>query len=147
MVTSIHLSAQIDHLVVAAASQAEGVQWCESALGITPGPGGEHALMGTHNRVFTLASAAFPQAYFEIIAIHSGAACARSAGTKRWFDLDNPDLQEQLRKTGPRLIHFVARSAVRAATSVGASFTARPAGVADRCACRWPALIQRRDHT
>lgn len=111
MVTSMHLSAQIDHLVVAAASLAEGVQWCESALGITPGPGGEHALMGTHNRIFTLASAAFSQAYFEIIAIHSGAACAHSAGAKRWFDLDNPDLQRQLRNTGPRLVHFVARSA------------------------------------
>lgn len=107
----MHLSAQIDHLVVAAASLAEGVQWCESALGITPGPGGEHALMGTHNRIFTLASAAFSQAYFEIIAIHSGAACARSTGAKRWFDLDNPDLQRQLRNTGPRLVHFVARSA------------------------------------
>ncbi|MHB1198447.1 MAG: VOC family protein [Polaromonas sp.] len=102
---------QVDHLVIAAASLDEGVQWCESTLGITPGPGGEHALMGTHNRVFTLASAAFAQAYFEIIAIHSGAACARPVGAKRWFDLDNPDLQQQLRKTGPRLVHFVARSA------------------------------------
>ncbi len=118
------LQAQVDHLVIAAASLAEGVQWCESALGITPGPGGEHALMGTHNRVFTLASAAFPQAYFEIIAIHSGASYARSTWAKRWFDLDNPDLQEQLRKTGPRLIHFVARSAnvqagVRALAGLG----------------------------
>ncbi len=124
MANSMQPSAQIDHLVVAAASLAEGVQWCESVLGITPGPGGEHALMGTHNRVFTLASAAFAQAYFEIIAIHPGAAYARSTWAKRWFDLDSPDLQEQLRITGPRLIHFVARSAdvqadVRALAALG----------------------------
>ncbi len=111
MATAMQPSAQVDHLVVAATSLDEGVQWCESTLGITPGPGGEHLLMGTHNRVFTLASAAFPQAYFEIIAIHSGAACARSTGAKRWFDLDNPDLQRQLRSAGPRLVHFVARGA------------------------------------
>src|SRR5665647_2463566 len=112
------LQAQIDHLVVAAASLDEGVQWCESALGITPGPGGEHVLMGTHNRVFTLASAAFPQAYVEIIAIHSGASYARSTLAKRWFYLDNPELQRHLPKAGPRLIHFVARSA-----SVPVSYT------------------------
>lgn len=120
----MHLSARIDHLVVAAASLAEGVQWCESVLGITPGPGGEHALMGTHNRVFLVASPAFPQAYLEIIAIHSGANYARSHWTKRWFDLDNRDLQRQLGKTGPQLIHFVVRTAqvqagVRALAGLG----------------------------
>ena len=36
---------------------------------ITPGSGGRHALMGTHNRVFAIGSEAFPRAYFEIIAI------------------------------------------------------------------------------
>jgi hypothetical protein len=39
--------------VVVAASLEQGVQWCERVLGITPGPGGEHALMGTHNRLFS----------------------------------------------------------------------------------------------
>lgn len=28
----------LDHLVVAAASLAQGVQWCETTLGVTPGP-------------------------------------------------------------------------------------------------------------
>lgn len=98
----------IDHLVVLAASLDEGVQWCENMLGITPGPGGEHALMGTHNRLFTLASPAFPAAYLEIIAIHSGAPCARPTGAKRWFDMDDRELQRQLDSTGPQLAHFVA---------------------------------------
>ncbi|MEY4341937.1 MAG: hypothetical protein RL541_1441, partial [Pseudomonadota bacterium] len=46
------MPAYIDHLVVAASSLAQGVAWCEDQLGITPGPGGEHALFGTHNRLF-----------------------------------------------------------------------------------------------
>ena len=31
---------QLDHLVVGAASLAQGVAWCENTLGVTPGPGG-----------------------------------------------------------------------------------------------------------
>ena len=113
------LACRIDHLVVLAASLDEGVQWCESRLGITPGPGGEHALMGTHNRLLTLASPAFPAAYLEIIAIHSGAPCDRPAGEKRWFDMDDRELQLHLSKTGPQLAHFVA-SMPRAAAGVRA---------------------------
>ena len=111
MTTAPPLASRIDHLVVAAASLAEGVEWCEKKLGITPGPGGEHPLMGTHNRLFLIASSAFPLVYLEIIAIHSGAAYARSTGARRWFDLDDPELQAQLKKSGPRLVHFVARTA------------------------------------
>ena len=119
MTTAPPLASHIDHLVVAAASLSEGVQWCEKTLGITPGPGGEHPLMGTHNRLFLIASPTFPLAYLEIIAIHSGASCARPVGAKRWFDLDDPELQAQLTQSGPRLIHFVARTA-RADSAVGA---------------------------
>ncbi|MGA8784255.1 MAG: VOC family protein [Polaromonas sp.] len=104
------LASQVDHLVVVASHLEEGVQWCERVLGITPGPGGEHALMGTHNRLLTVASPQFPLAYLEIIAIHSGAPCARAAGARRWFDLDDPELQLQLEENGPQLAHFVART-------------------------------------
>ena len=122
MTTAPPLASQIDHLVVAAASLSEGVQWCEKTLGITPGPGGEHPLMGTHNRLVLIASPTFPLAYLEIIAIHSGAACARSTGARRWFDLDDPELQAQLVQSGPRLVHFVARTAraARVDMAVGA---------------------------
>ena len=111
MTTAPPLASHIDHLVVAAASLDEGVQWCEKTLGTTPGPGGEHPLMGTHNRLVSVASPTFPLAYLEIIAIHSGAACARSTGAGRWFDLDDRELQAHLTQSGPRLIHFVARTA------------------------------------
>ena len=113
------MTAQIDHLVVAASTLDEGVAWCERALGITPGPGGEHPLMGTHNRLFSIASPAHPKTYFEIIAINKEAACARIIGARRWFDLDNEVLQKHLRQSGPQLHHFVA-STQRAAAAVQA---------------------------
>ena len=102
------LSSRVDHLVVAAASLQQGVQWCEATLGITPGPGGEHPLMGTHNRLFSIASPGFPDAYFEIIAIQPGASCTRPAGARRWFDLDDGVLHAHLLSHGPQLVHFVA---------------------------------------
>lgn len=105
------VSSRVDHLVVAAASLGQGVQWCEATLGITPGPGGEHPLMGTHNRLFKIASAAFPDAYLEIIAIKPDAPCTRPAGAKRWFDLDDVLLHARLLSHGPHLVHFVASTA------------------------------------
>ncbi len=102
------MTAQVDHLVVAAATLQEGVAWCERTLGITPGPGGEHPLMGAHNRLFSIAAAQYPSAYFEIIAINKEAVGTRIQGAKRWFDLENEDLQLNLKQNGPHLIHFVA---------------------------------------
>jgi hypothetical protein len=93
----------VDHLVVAAASLEEGVRWCEATLGITPGPGGKHALMSTHNRLFVIAGDGFPDAYFEIIAIDPEVP---PPGRARWFGLDAIDLA-----AGPRLVHWVGRTA------------------------------------
>ncbi len=101
-------AAHIDHLVVAAASLAEGVAWCEATLGVTPGPGGAHALFGTHNRLLRLHSAAHPKAYLEIIAIDPAATPTRPAPLRRWFDLDEPTLRQRLQREGPHLVHWVA---------------------------------------
>jgi hypothetical protein len=92
----------LDHLVVAAASLDEGMRWCELTFGIAPGPGGRHALMGTHNRLFSIAGSDFPDAYFEIIAIDPDAP---PPGRVRWFGIDAIDLSG-----GPRLVHWVART-------------------------------------
>lgn len=101
-------AAQLDHIVIAAASLAEGVAWCEATLGVTPGPGGEHALFGTHNRLLKLDSPSAPHAYLEIIAINPRATPARGAPHQRWFDLDDAALRDALRDQGPQLIHWVA---------------------------------------
>ena len=75
--------------------------------------------MGTHNQLLSVASPIFPLVYLEIIAIHSGASYERSTWARRWFDLDDPELQTHLTKSGPRLIHFVA-STTRADAGVRA---------------------------
>ncbi|TAM52986.1 MAG: VOC family protein [Burkholderiaceae bacterium] len=103
------MSAAIDHLVVMAASLEDGVAWCEARLGVTPGPGGEHPLMGTHNRVLSLASPGFACAYLEIIAVNPGATHERPTGASRWFDMDDAALRERVAQHGPQLIHWVAR--------------------------------------
>jgi hypothetical protein len=99
----------LDHLVVVAHTLTDGVAWCERTLGVTPGPGGEHPLMGTHNRLLAIHSDAFPAAYLEIIAINSGAIRPSSTSVRRWFDMDNPELQHAIQGNGPQLVHWVAR--------------------------------------
>lgn len=105
MASAAALTARVDHLVIAAHSLAQGVAWCQAVLGVEPGPGGEHVLMGTHNRLLALKDGAHPMAYLEIIAINPQAP---APGRRRWYDLDDPTLQAALREA-PRLVHFVAQ--------------------------------------
>ena len=100
--------AKLDHLVIMANSLDDGVDWCEATLGVTPGPGGEHPLMGTHNRLLRIDSAAFPGAYLELIAINSEATHAHGTGARRWFDMDNAPIRARVAQNGPQLIHWVA---------------------------------------
>ena len=100
--------AKLDHLVIMANSLVEGVAWCAATLGVTPGPGGEHPLMGTHNRLLRIDSAAFPSAYLELIAINSEATYAYGTRATRWFDMDNTQIRARVAQNGPQLIHWVA---------------------------------------
>ncbi len=75
---------RFDHFAILARSLDEGCEWVSKHLGVDPVPGGEHPLMGTHNRLLSLG----PKAYLEVIAINPAAP---SPGRPRWFDLDNFD--------------------------------------------------------
>jgi hypothetical protein len=108
MSTDTRISA-IDHLVIAAATLADGVAWCEQTLGVSPGPGGAHPLFGTHNRLLRLHTDAGQACYLEIIAIDPTATPQRAAPLARWFDLDQPELRARLREQGPQLVHWVLR--------------------------------------
>jgi hypothetical protein len=101
-------AAQIDHLVIVADTLANGVKWCEETLGVTPGPGGEHKLMGTHNRLVRIATVDFPRAYLEIIAINPVAPTPDPIRAGRWFDMDSPAMRKAVAEQGPRLVHFAA---------------------------------------
>lgn len=105
------MKARLDHLVIAAATLDQGVQWCEATFGVLPGPGGAHSLMGTHNRLMKIGAADSPRLYLEVIAIDPAAASQRNPMRQRWFDLDDAALQATLEREGPRLVHFVAEVA------------------------------------
>src|SRR6478752_9658695 len=99
------MSTRVDHLVVGAASLDEGVAWCEATLGVVPDAGGEHPLMGTHNRLLRIATVDYPRTYLEIIAAQPGKEPKQG---QRWFDLDAEAVRDSLRRGGPRLLHYVA---------------------------------------
>lgn len=103
------MKSQIDHLVIIAHTLEQGVAWCEATLGVTPGPGGEHAQFGTHNRLLKVATPTHPLAYLEIIAMDPGAKKSGDAQAVRWFDMDDAALQAAV-AVEPRLVHFVAQT-------------------------------------
>lgn len=92
----------LDHIVVAAQTLEHGCDHVEQALGVRPVPGGKHLKMGTHNCLLGLGEGV----YLEVIAIDPKGI---DPGRPRWFGLDNPRLQAQLRRS-PRLLHWVART-------------------------------------
>lgn len=98
-------AARVDHLVVLASTLDEGAAWCEATLGVAPGPGGEHPLMGTHNRLLRIATVDYPRAYLEIIAVNP--KMQLQDARRRWFDMDDDRVRTAVAK-GPRLTHFVA---------------------------------------
>ena len=99
----------LDHLVVMASKLEQGVAWCQTALGVTPGPGGEHPLMGTHNRLLKFNTADGSHAYLEIIAINPVATPAIDTRARRWFDMDDLEARGRVERCGPQLTHWVAR--------------------------------------
>jgi hypothetical protein len=151
----------LDHLVVVADTLAQGAAWCQATFGVSPGPGGAHALMGTHNRLLRIASARYPLAYLEIIAIDSLAAAPQRL---RWFGMDSERVRQAARRA-PLLLHAAARTgdldaAVKACSECGVDvgeilemsrshlgvrlqwrLTIRPDGEA-ACDGAMPALIQ-----
>jgi hypothetical protein len=94
--------ATLDHLVVAATTLADGIEYIAEITGVVPQPGGRHVAMATHNALLRLSE----RTYLEIIAIDSAATRPARA---RWFGLDDIALQAELTER-PRLIHWVART-------------------------------------
>ncbi len=92
----------LDHLVIAAATLEQGVEYIRDLLGVEPAGGGTHAAQGTHNRLLRLGD----DRYLEVIAIDPDGAEPQSP---RWFELDSPAMQAAL-AVRPRLVTWVART-------------------------------------
>lgn len=83
-----------DHIAVASMTLPDGAAHVESALGVPLQAGGQHARMGTHNRLLGLGDI-----YLEVIATDPEAT---PPARPRWFDLD--------RFQGPpRITNWIAR--------------------------------------
>ena len=105
MTRAIAPQVTFDHLVVAAVSLADGIEYLGELTGVAAQPGGKHVAMGTHNALLRLSDRSF----LEIIAIDpEGTKPARP----RWFELDSIVLQSELTER-PRLIHWVVRTTRR----------------------------------
>lgn len=108
---------QIDHLVFAARDLDDGVAWMTERLGVDPAARGEHALMGTHNALWSLGTC-----YMEVIAIKPGARSTHP----RWFGLDTPEVQARLSR-GVRFLTWQVRVAdVHAAVAAADHDLGRP---------------------
>jgi hypothetical protein len=94
---------RLEHLVIAARTLKDVFDWCVETLGVIPGTGGSHPLMGTHNRLIPIDSQGYPSADLALIAIDPSATPTGSSNDARWFDLDDANLQERLLKHGPQL--------------------------------------------
>ena len=96
------MNVQLDHLVVGAASLEQGAAHVQERLGVAVSGGGEHPLMGTHNRLLRLGEGAF----LEVIAVNPHAPAPERP---RWFGLDDPYVRESLERR-PRLLGWVVRT-------------------------------------
>lgn len=92
----------IDHLVVAANTIEQGVEYIRELTGAEPSGGGKHGAQGTHNKLLKLSE----NCYLEVISIDPH---GEKPGFPRWFDLDSQKMQEKL-KIRPRLMTWVART-------------------------------------
>lgn len=87
---------RLDHIAVAAETLEAGCAYVENTLGARLSLGGQHKMMGTHNRLLGLADGL----YLEVIAIDPSLP---GPDRPRWFDLD--------RFSGtPRLTNWICRT-------------------------------------
>ncbi len=90
---------KLDHIVLGACSLEKGTEFVENILQAKLSDIGYHKDMGTHNRVIRINN----EIYFEVIAINPE---MKNFKHKRWFNLDNPNLQLKLKKV-PQIIGYV----------------------------------------
>ncbi len=90
---------RLDHLVIAAETLEQGVDYIRSTMGVEIPKGGLHKTMGTHNHLMQLGNGA----YLEVIAIDPEGL---SPAQPRWFSLDDGLMRESLHQQ-PRLVTWV----------------------------------------
>ncbi len=118
-----------DHLVIGAASLEQGAAYVQERLGLAVSGGGEHPLMGTHNRLLKLGEGVF----LEVIAVNPDAPAPERP---RWFGLDDPCVRESLARR-PRLLGWVVRTPNIAQVQAKTSFSFGEAVPVNRGTLSW----------
>ena len=90
---------KLDHIVLGACTLEKGTKFVEDILQVKLSDIGYHKDMGTHNRVIRIND----HVYFEVIAIDPE---MENFKHRRWFNLDNSNLQLKLEKV-PQIIGYV----------------------------------------
>ena len=93
------MHSRIDHVVIGAANLISGTSILENKLNTKFSPGGEHQVMGTHNKLLKLQS----NMYLEVIAHKPD---ADTPSRPRWFSLDESNIKEKI-KNSPRALCWV----------------------------------------
>ena len=93
------MNSRIDHIVIGAANLILGTKILETKLSTKFSPGGEHMIMGTHNKLLKLQS----NIYLEVIANNPN---VNKPSRQRWFSLDESNIKEKIKKS-PRLLCWV----------------------------------------
>ena len=93
------MKSRIDHIVIGAANLISGTKILETKLKTIFFPGGEHKIMGTHNKLLKLQS----DIYLEVIANNPNVS---NPSHPRWFSLDDEKTKEKI-QSSPRPLCWV----------------------------------------
>lgn len=96
------MKTRLDHLVIAAATLKQGVEYIKNTLGVKMPFGGAHPKMGTHNHLMQLGKDTF----LEIISINPDAPAPQRP---RWFALDSPNIRRKIAEK-PLLLTWVVNT-------------------------------------
>ena len=91
----------IDHIVIGTADLTLGTKILETKLGVKFCPGGNHKLMGTHNKLLKLQS----NIYLELISNNPN---FDKPSRERWFSLDQAYIKKKILKS-PRALCWVLK--------------------------------------
>ena len=97
---------KIDHLVIAALTLEEGVEYVREILGVEIPAGGSHSTLATHNHLMTIGENIF----LEVIAPdYAAEESADRLNQPRWFGLDDPHVKASLQQS-PGLLTWVVNT-------------------------------------
>jgi len=93
------MNGRIDHIVIGADNLISGTRILEKKINTKLLPGGEHKVMGTHNKLLKLQTGI----YLEVIANNPN---VESPSHPRWFSLDELNIKEKI-KQSPRSLCWI----------------------------------------